>query len=221
MVESLPEPCDLVDGSDDPGRRRTSLEDRCRPRSRGSASPRYQSCDPPRRVQVEKKQRARIMKRRAVARVGLWVVLLLIVALGTPPSVPSIGRPVAAAPFSVSFSWSPSTVMANSQMQGMVTFSAGAVPFNVWLNQTPPGCAPSQVPFVTSNYSNSCQCTPTSSATYDVHLDTVDNTGTRESATATLTVQSGGGNGGGGGGNGTNPLSGLQDLLPVFFTFAI
>ena len=160
------------------------------------------------------------MKRRAVARVGLWVVLLLIVALGTPPSVPSFGRPVAAAPFSVSFSWSPSTVSANSQTQGMVTFSGGAVPFNVWLNQTPPGCAPNQVPFVTSNYSNSWNCSPTASGTYDVHLDAVDNTGTRESATATLTVQSGGG-GGGGTGNGTNPLSGLQDLLPTLFAFAI
>src|SRR3989442_6656787 len=158
------------------------------------------------------------MKRRAVLRVGLWVVLLLVIALGTPPSVPSVGRPVAAAPFTVSFSWSPSTVSANSQTQGMVTFSAGAVPFKVWLNQTPPGCAPQQVPFVTSNYSESWQCTPTASGTYAVHLDAVDGTGTRESATATLTVQSGGG-GGSGTGNGTNPLSGLQDLLPTFFAF--
>src|SRR2546425_1790619 len=160
------------------------------------------------------------MKRRAVLRVGLWVVLLLVVAVGTPPSVPSVGRPVAAAPFSVSFSWSPSTISANSQTQGMVTFSGGAVPFNVWLNQTPPGCAPNQVPFVTSNYSNSWNCSPTASGTYDVHLDAVDNTGTREFATATLTVQSGGG-GGSGTGNGTNPLSGLQDLLPTLFAFAI
>ena len=159
------------------------------------------------------------MKRRAVLRVGLWVVLLLVIALGTPPSVPSVGRPVAAAPFTVSFSWSPSTVSANSQTQGMVTFSAGAVPFKVWLNQTPPGCAPQQVPFVTSNYSESWQCTPTASGTYNVHLDAVDNTGTKESATATLTVQSGGG-GGSGSGNGTNPLSGLNDLLPTFFAFA-
>src|SRR5207249_11195287 len=50
--------------------------------------------------------------------------------------------------------------------------------------------------------------------------EAVDKTGTREAAAATVTVQGGGG-GGGGGGNGTNPLSGLQDLLPVFFTFAI
>src|SRR2546428_12180155 len=160
------------------------------------------------------------MKRRAVLRVGLWIVLLLVLAVGTPPSVPSLGRPVAAAPFGVSFSWSPSTVNANAQTQGMVSFSGGAVPFKVWLNQTPPGCAPQQVPFVTSNYSESWQCTPTSSGTYNVHLDAVDNTGTKESATATLTVQSGGG-GGSGSGNGTNPLAGLQDLLPIFFTFAI
>src|SRR2546426_10687302 len=139
--------------------------------SRSSASPCYQSCDALRILQVRKKQRARIMKRRAVLRVGLWVVLLLVVAVGTPPSVPSVGRPTAAAPFTVSFSWSPSTVNANAQTQGMVSFSGGAVPFKVWLNQTPPGCAPQQVPFVTSNYSESWQCTPTSSGTYDVHLD--------------------------------------------------
>src|SRR2546428_8396952 len=160
------------------------------------------------------------MKRRAVLRVGLWVVLLLVVAVGTPALVPSVGRPVAAAPFSVSFSWSPSTVSANSQTQGMVTFSGGAVPFKVWLNQTPPGCAPSQVPFVTSNYSNSWNCSPSAAGTYDVHLDAVDNTGTRQSATATLTVQSGGG-GGSGSGNGTNPFAGLQDLLPTLFAFVI
>jgi hypothetical protein len=100
----------------------------------------------------------------------------------------------------------------------MVTFSGGAVPFKVWLNQTPPGCAPSQIPFVTSNYTNSWQCNPTATGTYNVHLDAVDNTGTRESATATLTVQNGGG--GSPTGNGTNPLAGLQDLLPIFFTFA-
>ena len=161
------------------------------------------------------------MKRRAVFRVGLWVVLLLVVAVGMPPSISFAGRPVAAAPFGVSFTWSPSTVTVNMPTQGMVTFSGGATPFRVWLNQTPPGCAPQQIPFVTSNYSESWNCSPTSSGTYDVHLDAVDNTGTRQSATATLTVQSGGGNGGGGGGNGTNPLSGLQDLLPIFYTFAI
>ena len=160
------------------------------------------------------------MKRRAVVRVGLWVILLLIVAVGTPPSAPFAGRPVAAAMFSVSFSWSPSTVDVNTPTQGMVTFSGGSIPFNVWLNQTPPGCAPSSQPFVTSNYSNSWQCTPTASGTFNVHLDAVDSTGTREFATATLTVQGGGG-GGSGTGNGTNPLSGLQDLLPTLFAFAI
>src|SRR5438309_7722212 len=158
------------------------------------------------------------MRRLALLTVGLLVVLVLGVGVGTPPSIQSAGRLTAA--FTVSFSYSPSTTAANSQTQGMVSFSGGAVPFKVWLNQTPPGCAPSQVPLVTSNYSNSWQCTPTSSGTYDVHLDAVDNTGTRQSATATLTVQSGGG-GGSGSGNGTNPFAGLQDLLPIFFTFAI
>src|SRR2546426_11714465 len=51
----------------------------------GPDSPCYQSRDPLRIIQVRRKQRARIMKRRAVLRVGLWVVLLLVIALGTPP----------------------------------------------------------------------------------------------------------------------------------------
>jgi len=160
------------------------------------------------------------MRRAAVLTIGLLVVLFLGVAVGTPPSVRSAGRLVPAGAFGVSFSWSPSTLTSNTQTQGMVTFSGGSTPFNVWINQSAPGCAPNSQPFVTSNYSNSWQCTPTASGNFDVHLDAVDSTGTRESATATLSVQSGGG-GGSGTGNGTNPFAGLQDLLPIFFTFAI
>jgi len=103
----------------------------------------------------------------------------------------------------------------------MVTFTGGAVPFKVWLNQTPPGCAPSQVPFVTSNYSNSWNCSPNSAGAYNVHLDAVDNTGTKQSASATLTVQSGnGGSSGTGNGSGSNPLAGLDTVLPTLFIFA-
>src|SRR5712691_10748419 len=126
------------------------------------------------------------MRRAAVLTIGLLVVLFLGVAVGTPPSVRSAGRLVPAGAFGVSFSWSPSTLTSNTQTQGMVTFSGGAAPFKVWLNQTPPGCDPGQQPFVTSNYSNSWQCTPNASGTYNVHLDVVDNTGTKESASATL-----------------------------------
>src|SRR5439155_1616733 len=131
----------------------------------------------------------RIMRRLALLTVGLLVVLVLGVGVGTPPSIQSAGRLTAAA-FTVSFSYSPSTTAANSQTQGMVTFSGGAVPFKVWLNQTPPGCDPGTQPFVTSTYTNSWNCTPTTAGTYNVLLDAVDNTGTRVQTAATLTVQS-------------------------------
>ena len=161
------------------------------------------------------------MRRLALLTVGLLVVLVVGVGVGTPPSIQSAGRLTAAA-FTVSFSYSPSTTAANSQTQGMVTFYGGAVPFRVWLNQTPPGCDPGTQPFVTSTYSNSWNCTPTTAGTYNVQLDAYDNTGTKQQATATLTVQSGGGNNGNGNGNGsgTNPLAGLDTVLPTLFIFA-
>ena len=160
------------------------------------------------------------MRRLALLTVGLLVVLVLSVGVGTPPSIQSAGRLTAAA-FTVSFSYSPSTTAANSQTQGMVTFSGGAVPFKVWLNQTPPGCDPGTQPFVTSTYTNSWNCTPTTAGTYNVLLDAVDNTGTRVQTAATLTVQSGGNSGNGNGnGSGTNPLAGLDTVLPTLFIFA-
>ena len=160
------------------------------------------------------------MRRLALLTVGLLVVLVLGVGVGTPPSIQSAGRLTAAA-FTVSFSYSPSTTAANSQTQGMVTFSGGAVPFKVWLNQTPPRCDPGTQPFVTSTYTNSWNCTPTTAGTYNVLLDAVDNTGTRVQTAATLTVQSGGNSGNGNGnGSGTNPLAGLDTVLPTLFIFA-
>ena len=161
------------------------------------------------------------MQRLAALTVGLLVLLFVGVAVETPPSVPSAGRLGAAAPYGVTFSFSPSTVTINTQTQGMVQFSGGATPFKVWLNGSAPGCNPSQQPFVTSNYSNPWNCRPNASGTYNVHLDAVDSTGTKESASATLTVQSSGGGGSGSGnGSGTNPLAGLQDFLPTLFIFA-
>ena len=161
------------------------------------------------------------MRRLALLTVGLLVVLVLGVGVGTPPSIQPAGRLTAAA-FTVSFSYSPSTTAANSQTQGMVTFSGGSVPFKVWLNQTPPGCDPGAQPFVTSTYTNTWNCTPTTAGTYNVQLEAYDNTGTKQTATATLTVQSGGGNNGNGNGNGsgTNPLAGLDTVLPTLFIFA-
>jgi hypothetical protein len=160
------------------------------------------------------------MRRLALLTVGLLVVLVLGVGVGTPPSNQSAGRLTAAA-FTVSFSYSPSTLPANTQTQGMVTFSGGSMPFKVWLNGTPPGCDPGTQPFTTSTSSNSWNCTPTTAGTYNVHLDAVDSTGTKQQATTTVTVQSGGNSGNGSGnGSGTNPLAGLDAVLPTLFIFA-
>jgi len=73
-----------------------------------------------------------------------------------------------------------------------------------------------------STFSNTWNCTPTTSGTYNVHLDAYDNMGTKQQATATLTVQSGNGGSGSGSGNGsgTNPLAGLDTVLPTLFIFA-
>jgi hypothetical protein len=161
------------------------------------------------------------MRRLALLTVGLLVVLVLGVGVGTPPSNQSAGRLTAAA-FTVSFSYSPNTLAANSQTQGMVTFAGGSPPFKVWLNQTPPGCDPGAQPFVTSTSPNSWNCVPTTAGTYNVHLDAVDSLGTKQQATATLTVQSssGGSGSGSGNGSGTNPLAGLDAVLPTLFIFA-
>src|SRR5207237_5349017 len=83
----------------------------------------------------------RIMRRLALLTVGLLVVLVLGVEVGTPPSIQSAGR-ITAAAFTVSLSYSQSTLPANPQTQGMVTFSGGSGPFKVWLNPTPRGFDP-------------------------------------------------------------------------------
>jgi hypothetical protein len=101
----------------------------------------------------------------------------------------------------------------------MVQFSGGSTPFKVWLNGSAPGCSSGTQPFVTSNYSNSWQCNPNAAGTYNVHLDAVDSTGSKQSASATLTVQNSGG-GGSPNGTGSNPLAGLDTVLPTLFVFA-
>jgi hypothetical protein len=110
-------------------------------------------------------------------------------------------------------------VTINSKTTGMVQFSGGSTPFKVWLNGSAPGCSPNPQPFVTSNYSNSWQCTPNAAGTYNVHLDAIDSTGYKGSASASLTVQSSGG-GVTPNGTATNPLAGLDTVLPTLFIFA-
>ena len=126
----------------------------------------------------------------------------------------------AAATLSVSLSYSPSTVSANAQTQGMYSISGGTPPFTIWVNNTPPGCNPQSNPFMTSSSSDQFACTPTSAGTYSVHVDVVDSAGTRGSASATLTVNTSG-NGGNGNGNGTGSggFSLPTDLITMLTLF--
>jgi hypothetical protein len=130
--------------------------------------------------------------------------------------------------FTISLSFSPNPVAAGTQTQGSLQFNGGSAPFTVWVNGSAPGCAPQPDPFTANTNSNSFSCTPTSSGTYNVHVDASDSSGSLGSAAFTLTVDTGsggctsncGGNNGSGSGSGTNPLAGLDTVLPTLFIFA-
>ncbi|HYS72607.1 MAG TPA: hypothetical protein VEO96_01300 [Thermoplasmata archaeon] len=140
-------------------------------------------------------------------------------------------RLAAQAAFTVSLSFSPNPVSAGTQMQISLQFNGGSAPFTVWVNGSAPGCAPQQIPFTTPNYSNNFSCTPTSSGTYNVHVDAIDTSGSQGSAASTLTVNTGsggcttncGGNNGSGSGsgNGTGGFSLPEGLVTTLFTFAL
>lgn len=124
-----------------------------------------------------------------------------------------------------SFSYSPGTSTVGSQVQGNIQVSGGTTPYHAWLNNTPPGCQPSMVPYVTSNASTTFGCRPSSAGTYNVHLDVLDSAAppARASQTASLTVNSNSGNGNGSGnGSGKSNGSGFSlpaGLLPLLTTF--
>ena len=122
----------------------------------------------------------------------------------------------------VSYSFNPTTVNVNNPTQGSYSITGGTSPFTVWVNNTPPGCGPQTNPFTSSSASSQFTCTPTSSGTYNVHLDVTDNVGNRGSASATLTVNSGSGNGGNGNGNGTGSSGGFSlppELMSMMLLF--
>jgi len=146
--------------------------------------------------------------------VGLLTVLLLVGSafgiLGsiTPTKAPSI-RLAAEGTFTVSLSFSPNPVPAGTQTQISLSFtSGGSTPFTVWVNGSAPGCSPPTQPFTTPNYTNNFPCTPSSSGSYNVHIDAIDSSGSRSSTSNTLTVSTGNGGctsncGGSGSGNGS------------------
>jgi len=148
----------------------------------------------------------------------------------TPAQSPAI-RLATQAAFTVSLSFSPNPVSAGTQTQISLQFTGGNTPFTVWVNGSAPGCGPQQQPFTTSNYSNNFSCTPTSSGTYNVHIDAFDSSRTQGSTASTLTVNTGsggcttncGGNNGSSSGNGSGSggFSLPAGLVTTLFTFAL
>jgi len=145
------------------------------------------------------------------------------------PARPQTIRLAAQAAFSVSLSFSPNPVSAGTQMQISLQFNGGSASFTVWVNGSAPGCGPQQQPFTTPNYSNNFSCTPTSSGTYNVHVDAIDSSGSQGSTVSTLTVNTGsggcttncGGNNGSGSGSGSGGFSLPEGLVTTLFTFAL
>src|SRR2546426_9078217 len=140
----------------------------------------------------------RARRHRSVLAAVLIVLLLVGSAFGilgsiTPTKAPSI-RLAAQGTFTVSLSFSPNPVPAGTQTQISLSFtSGGSSPFTVWVNGRAPGCAPPTQPFTTPNYTNNFPCTPSSSGSYNVHIDAIDNSGYKTSASNTLTVSTGNG----------------------------
>ncbi|MFZ1023058.1 MAG: hypothetical protein WAN87_02860 [Thermoplasmata archaeon] len=127
------------------------------------------------------------------------------------------------------FSFSPNTLAADTQTQGMVALSGGTPPFQLWFNNTAPGCGPSSNPVMLSSSSLQFNCTPTSPGSYNVHLDALDSASPPDKAsqTSTLTVtnndnNSGNGNGGGNSSKNNNNNSGFSlSSLGPYLTYAM
>ena len=176
-------------------------------------------------------------RRSGVLAVVLTVLLVVGSAFGVfgvslAPTRSQMIRLAAQAAFTVSLSFSPNPVSAGTQLQISLVFTpGGSTPFTVWVNGSAPGCGPQQEPFTTPNYSNNFSCTPTSSGTYNVHVDAIDSSGSQGSAASTLTVNTGsggcttncGGNNGSGSGsgNGSGGFSLPEGLVTTLFTFAL
>ena len=156
----------------------------------------------------------RARRHRSVLAAVLIVLLLVGSAFGilgasvAPARAPTT-RLAAEGAFTVSLSFAPNPVPAGTQTQISLSFtSGGSSPFTVWVNGSAPGCAPPTQPFTTPNYTNNFPCTPSSSGSYNVHVDAIDSSGYKTSTANTLTVSTGNGGctsncGGSGSGNGS------------------
>jgi hypothetical protein len=160
-----------------------------------------------------------------VVAIGSLVVLAALMGLWA--SVPRSGASesgltYASSAVSISqFSFNPSNVNQGSQVSGAVDLLGGTPPYYLWFNDTPPGCSPSSNPVSINSPSYSFQCNPSSTGSYQVHLDVVDSSvpATKASQFASLNVNSNN-NGNNNSNNGGN--TSLSSLLPGgFLTFGI
>jgi len=156
----------------------------------------------------------RARRHRSVLATVLIVLLVVgsafgILGVSVAPARAPTTRLAAEGAFTVSLSFSPNPVPAGTQTQISLSFtSGGSSPFTVWVNGSAPGCAPPTQPFTTPNYTNNFPCTPSSSGSYNVHVDAIDSSGYKTSTSNTLTVSTGNGGctsncGGSGSGNGS------------------
>src|SRR2546422_6261505 len=141
----------------------------------------------------------RARRHRSVLAAGLIVLLVVVSAFGilgvslAPARAPA-DRLTAQGTFTVSLSFAPNPVPAGTQTQISLSFtSGGSSPFTVWVNGSAPGCSPPKQAFTTPNYTNNFPCTPSSSGSYNVHIDSIDSPGSRSSTSNTLTVNTGNG----------------------------
>ncbi|MGA8542583.1 MAG: zinc ribbon domain-containing protein [Thermoplasmata archaeon] len=150
---------------------------------------------------------------------GIGALLLLGIVSGAsgsasrpPTAALTTLTPSAGSLMITQFSFSPSSLSVDTETQGTISLSGGTAPFDLWLNNSAPGCGPPTNPYVTSNTTTMFHCSPTSTGMYTVHLDVLDSATPTDKASqsTTLTVNSnnGNGNGGGSGNNSNNNNSG-------------
>ena len=166
----------------------------------------------------------------------LAAVLIVLLVVGSAFGILGVSVAPARAPttrlaaegaFTVSLSFAPNPVPAGTQTQISLSFTNGGSPtFTVWVNGSAPGCAPPTQPFTTPNYTNNFPCTPSSSGSYNVHLDAIDSSGYKASTSDTLTVSTGGGGctsncGGSGSGNSTGGFAIPDSLVATMFMFVM
>jgi hypothetical protein len=143
-------------------------------------------------------------------------------AVATPRSVLSVDAlPGPESGLSVSLSFSPSPAVVGTNTTISVSIGGGTAPFNLWVNNSPPGCAPPTSPFSVSSSPFTATCQPQSSGQYTVHLDVIDSMGNARSASTPLTVNPSNGNGNEGNSNSNSSNNSGFQLPAQLVTLAL